>query len=70
MAGPLTVGELVAHLLTLPQDLPVLAYAAHEDYSRLTAEGVAVYADGEERWWSSAMLDHRDDAHVTIIGGL
>lgn len=62
------VADLVAHLLTLPQDFPVLAYDASEDYSPLGLAGIRVEPDGAEDWWDNAM-NRRDDGHVTIIGG-
>jgi hypothetical protein len=63
----LRVADLIAHLQTLPQDLPVLAYDACEDTSELTLEGIRVFGDFEEFWFYDGVF--RDDAHVEIIGG-
>lgn len=64
------VSDLVAHLLTLPQDLPVLAYGACEDHCRLTEQGVTVCKDGEDVWATRVgnTWQARRDAHVLIIG--
>jgi len=62
-----TVAELVAHLLTMPQNLPVTAYAADESVSAISLENVALEGIYDERWHDGSAW--RNDAHVNIIGG-
>lgn len=49
--GPsLTVAQLIEHLQTLPQDLPVSGYCADESTGWVTLKGIRIETEDREEW--------------------
>lgn len=49
--GPvLTVAQLIEHLQTLPQDLPVTGYCADESTGWVTLNGIQIKTEDRDEW--------------------
>jgi len=49
----MTVAELIEHLKTLPQDLPVAAYNGAEDFDWLSDAGIEIASAKKDRYYLS-----------------